>query len=225
MTQARRFRVFITEFNEICKRIGRDPQDITILGASKRQHVRSIQNAFRFGVKNFGENFLQEAEQKISEIGHEPIWHFIGSIQTRKAKKIASIFDWVQTVDRIKVAQKLNENRPNALERLNICIQVNPDNEDTKSGIPLSECNNFMKEIVSLKRLKVRGLMSIPRLTSNFEQQRKVFGRIRSCFEDLKSNYPDLDTLSMGMSSDYEAALIEGSTMLRVGTNIFGQRD
>lgn len=225
MIQLNRSKNFIAEFNKTCERIGRDPQEITILGATKSQKIEPLKIAFKSGIKNFGENFLQEAEQKILEIGHEPVWHFIGSMQTRKAKKISLLFDWVQTIDRIKVAKKLNESRPETMKKLNVCIQVNPDNEESKSGIPLSECHNMMEEIVRLKRLKVRGLMSIPKQTKDFEQQRRVFAKIRSCFEDLKKIYPDLDTLSMGMSEDYEAALLEGSTMLRVGTSIFGKRN
>ena len=177
------------------------------------------------GVHHFGENFLQEAEPKILEIGNIPTWHFIGAIQSRKAKKIASLFDWVQTIDRIKVAKKLNQHRPLELNKLNVCVQVNPDNEEHKSGILLSDCKKFISELVLLERLEVRGLMSIPKATKDFEQQRKVFGRIRSCFEDLKSTYPQLDTLSMGMSGDYEAAILEGSTMIRIGTKIFGERN
>ena len=177
------------------------------------------------GIQHFGENFLQEAEPKILKIGDIPTWHFIGAIQSRKAKKIASLFDWVQTIDRIKVAKKLNQHRPLEMNKLNVCVQVNPDNEEHKSGIPLSDCKKFISELVQLERLEVRGLMSIPKATKDFEQQRKVFGRIRSCFEDLKSTYPQLDTLSIGMSGDYEAAILEGSTMIRIGTKIFGGRD
>ncbi len=225
MAEVKKFKSFLAEFNETCCRIGKNPKDITILGASKGQQVDSIKLAFEEGIKHFGENFLQEAEQKISEIGNLPTWHFIGSIQSRKAKRIASLFHWVQTVDRLKVARKLNENRPQDMEKLNVCIQVNPDNEESKSGVPLAGTKNLIGELVQLERLRVRGLMSIPAATKDFEQQRRGFGRIRSCFEDLKAIYPQLDTLSMGMSEDYEAAILEGSTMIRIGTNIFGARN
>jgi len=216
---------FLLELNKICERTGKKYEDLTVLGASKSQEIDSIELAFAEGIQHFGENFLQEAEPKILKIGDIPTWHFIGAIQSRKAKKIASLFDWVQTVDRIKVAKKLNQHRPLEMNKLNVCVQVNPDNEEHKSGIPLSDCKKFISDLVQLERLEVRGLMSIPKDTKDFEQQRKVFGRIRSCFEDLKSTYPQLDTLSMGMSGDYEAAILEGSTMIRVGTKIFGERD
>lgn len=216
---------FLLELNKICERTGKNSEDLIILGASKSQAIDSIEKALGEGIQHFGENFLQEAEPKILEIGNRPTWHFIGAIQSRKAKKIASLFDWVQTIDRIKVAKKLNQHRPLELNKLNVCVQVNPDNEEHKSGIPLSDCKKFISELVLLERLEVRGLMSIPKATKDFEQQRKVFGRIRSCFEDLKSIYPQLDTLSMGMSGDYEAAILEGSTMIRIGTKIFGERN
>ena len=216
---------FLLELNKICERTGKNFEDLTVLGASKSQEIDSIELAVAGGIQHFGENFLQEAESKILKIGAIPTWHFIGAIQSRKAKKIASLFDWVQTVDRIKVAKKLNQHRPLEMNKLNVCVQVNPDNEEHKSGIPLSDCKKFISELVQLERLEVRGLMSIPKATKDFEQQRKVFGRIRSCFEDLKSTYPQLDTLSMGMSGDYEAAMLEGSTMIRIGTKIFGERD
>ena len=225
MGKPEKLKLFLSEINKICEQTGKKSGDLTILGASKSQRIDLIKKALNEGVHHFGENFLQEAEPKILEIGNIPTWHFIGAIQSRKAKKIASLFDWVQTIDRIKVAKKLNQHRPLELNKLNVCVQVNPDNEEHKSGIPLSDCKKFISELVLLERLEVRGLMSIPKATKDFEQQRKVFGRIRSCFEDLKSIYPQLDTLSMGMSGDYEAAILEGSTMIRIGTKIFGERN
>ena len=225
MGKPEKLKLFLSEINKICEQTGKKSGDLTILGASKSQRINSIEKALSEGVHHFGENFLQEAEPKILEIGNIPTWHFIGAIQSRKAKKIASLFDWVQTIDRIKVAKKLNQHRPLELNKLNVCVQVNPDNEEHKSGIPLSDCKKFISELVLLERLEVRGLMSIPKATKDFEQQRKVFGRIRSCFEDLQSIYPQLDTLSMGMSGDYEAAILEGSTMIRIGTKIFGERN
>ena len=225
MGKPEKLNLFLSEINKICEQTGKKSGDLTVLGASKSQRINSIEQALSEGVHHFGENFLQEAEPKILEIGNRPTWHFIGAIQSRKAKKIASLFDWVQTIDRIKVAKKLNQHRPLELNKLNVCVQVNPDNEEHKSGIPLSDCKKFISELVLLERLEVRGLMSIPKATKDFEQQRRVFGRIRSCFEDLKSIYPQLDTLSMGMSGDYEAAILEGSTMIRIGTKIFGKRN
>ena len=189
MGKPEKLKLFLSEINKICEQTGKKSGDLTILGASKSQRIDSIEQALSEGVHHFGENFLQEAEPKILEIGNRPTWHFIGAIQSRKAKKIASLFDWVQTIDRIKVAKKLNQHRPLELNKLNVCVQVNPDNEEHKSGIPLSDCKKFISELVLLERLEVRGLMSIPKANKDFEQQRKVFGRIRSCFEDLKSTY------------------------------------
>jgi len=215
---------FLKEVNQFCSRSGRNPKNIIVVGATKKQAVGSIKSAFISGVKNFGENFLQEAEPKIMKLDSGLSWHFIGSIQSRKAKKISSLFHWVQTVDRLKVAKILNENRPKECGKLNICIQVNPERELNKSGIGLGECESFIAELNSMEMLKVRGLMVIPRATKDFEQQRRGFAKIRSCFNFLKTVYPDLDTLSMGMSGDYKAAILEGTTMIRIGTNIFGER-
>ena len=195
MGKLEKLQLFLSEIDKICERTGKNSDELIILGASKSQKVDTIKQVLSKGIQHFGENFLQEAEPKILKIGDIPTWHFIGAIQSRKAKKIASLFDWVQTIDRIKVAKKLNQHRP------------------------------LESKLVQLQRLEVRGLMSIPKATKDFEQQRKVFGRIRSCFEDLKSTYPQLDTLSMGMSGDYEAAILEGSTMIRIGTKIFGERN
>ena len=225
MAEEKKVISFLQEFNQACSEIGRNPEEVIILGASKSQDISSIASAFKIGIKHFGENFLQEAEPKIKGLDAFPSWHFIGSIQSRKAKKISSLFQWVQTVDRLKVAEKLNKHRSPELGKLNVCIQVNPDHEKNKSGIPLAECEKLLAELLKLDQLRVRGIMSIPRATNNFKQQRKVFGKIRSCFESLKDIYPELDTLSMGMSGDYKAAILEGSTMIRIGTGIFGQRE
>ena len=123
---------FLKEFSQTCFEIGKNPEDIIILGASKSQDINSIESAFNLGIKHFGENFLQESEHKIKGLKASPTWHFIGSVQSRKAKKISSLFQWVQTLDRLKVAKKLNENRPQYMGKLNVCIQVNPDNEKNK---------------------------------------------------------------------------------------------
>ena len=180
--------------------------------------------ALDLGISNFGENRLQESEAKIDTLGNTVCWHFIGSIQSKKAKKISSLFDWVQTVDRIKIAKILNENRPESMNRLNICIQVNPDGEKTKSGVSLEGCEDLIEEMLPYKRLKIRGIMSIPKPCGSFKLQREGFARIHSCFKQLKQKYPQLDTLSTGMSGDYEAAIIEGSNMIRIGTRLFGER-
>ena len=219
-----RLKKFLDEFNSVCERHKKDPKTITVLGASKNQDIRSMKWALDLGISNFGENRLQESEAKIDTLGNTVCWHFIGSIQSKKAKKISSQFDWVQTVDRIKIAKILNENRPESMNRLNICIQVNPDGEKTKSGVSLEGCEDLIEEMLPYKRLKIRGIMSIPKPCGSFKLQREGFARIHSCFKQLKQKYPQLDTLSTGMSGDYEAAIIEGSNMIRIGTRLFGER-
>jgi len=194
------------------------------MGASKSQTVEQIEQAYDNGIFHFGENYLQEAETKISEIDKNIVWHFIGSIQTRKTKKIARLFDWVHTVDSLKIAEKLNEARPSARGPLNICLQVNIDNEETKSGILKEEIDDFLTNLTTLKNIKTRGLMIIPKPRDAVEEQSEIFSDLRLKLDSLKSRFPELDTLSMGMSSDYLVAIHEGATILRIGTGIFGAR-
>ena len=215
---------FLEEVNRLCAEAQRNPDKLVVIGASKSHQITSIKSAYIAGIENFGENFLQEAEVKISSINPSPCWHFIGSIQSKKAKKIASLFHWVHTVDRMKVAELLNKHRPLELGKLNICVQVNLDNEASKSGIGIEESKEFISNLKQLSMLKVRGLMAIPKATKEYHHQREVFARIRLKFEDLKKTFPYLDTLSMGMSDDYKAAILEGTTMIRIGTRIFGKR-
>ena len=224
MNIEKKVRYFMEEVGQICTKSGRELKDILVIGASKSQELISIESARLGGISHFGENFLQEAEPKISTLSPNLSWHFIGSIQSRKAKKISSLFQWVQTVDRLKVAKKLDEHRPGKYGKLNICVQVNAECEESKSGISLEDCEEFISELTQLRKLKVRGLMAIPRAYNDHKQQREVFAKIRSKFEELKIIFPRLDTLSMGMSGDYRAAILEGTTMLRIGTGIFGER-
>lgn len=202
----------------------RNPEEIILMGASKSQTVEQIEQAYENGVFHFGENYLQEAETKISKIEKNIIWHFIGSIQTKKTKKIARLFDWVHTVDSLKIAEKLNDARPSSRGPLNICLQVNIDNEETKSGILKEEIDDFLTSLTSLKNIKTRGLMIIPKPRHTAEEQSEVFSDLRLKLDSLKSKFPELDTLSMGMSSDYLVAIQEGATILRIGTGIFGAR-
>ena len=202
----------------------RNPEEIILMGASKSQTVEQIEQAYENGVFHFGENYLQEAETKISKIKKNIIWHFIGSIQTKKTKKIAHLFDWVHTVDSLKIAEKLNDARPSSRGPLNICLQVNIDNEETKSGILKEEIDDFLTSLTSLKNIKTRGLMIVPRPRHTAEEQSEVFSDLKLKLDSLKSKFPELDTLSMGMSSDYLVAIQEGATILRIGTGIFGAR-
>ena len=212
------------DINQACKNACRNPEEIILMGASKSQTVGQIEQAYEKGVFHFGENYLQEAETKISKIEKNIIWHFIGSIQTKKTKKIAHLFDWVHTVDSLKIAEKLNDARPSSRGPLNICLQVNIDNEETKSGILKEEIDGFLTSLTSLKNIKTRGLMIIPKPRHTAEEQSEVFSDLKLKLDSLKSKFPELDTLSMGMSSDYLVAVQEGATILRIGTGIFGAR-
>ena len=212
------------DFKENCKLSERNPKNLTLIGASKSQSIANIQEAYDAGLKNFGENYLQEAENKIKSLEGDFIWHFIGSIQSRKAKKIAEIFDWVHTVENTKVAKKLNIARPHSKGPLNICIQVNIDNEESKSGLHLDDLEGFIEESRNLENINIRGLMVIPKPRESIEEQKKVFRKVKETYLNLIEKGNDLDTLSMGMSSDYGSAIQEGATMVRIGTGIFGPR-
>lgn len=214
---------FLELKQKTCNESGRESSEVIVIGASKTQSIQSIRQAYEGGITNFGENYLQEAEEKISQLPSDITWHFIGAIQSKKSKKIARMFDWVHTIDRVEIAQLLNSARPKELKKLNVCVQVNLDREESKSGINLEEVDNFLLEIESLDNLTVRGLMVIPKPKDN-ERQRLSFKKIKNKFNELKKNYNELDTLSMGMSADYQEAIAEGSTMIRIGTNLFGPR-
>ena len=212
------------DIEENCKLSGRKTDEVILVGASKAQTIDSIREAYESGLTHFGENYLQEAEEKIENLSKDLVWHYIGSIQSRKAKRIAEIFDWVHTVDSLKVAMKLNDSRPKSRGFLNVCIQLNIDNEASKSGLDLKEIDSFIEQTRGLENLKIRGLMVIPRPREALREQREVFGMVKDIFLTLNEKRNNFDTLSMGMSSDYAAAIQEGATMLRIGTGIFGPR-
>lgn len=180
---------------------------------------------------DIGENYCQEAIEKIVAINQPDIvWHFIGPIQSNKTKQIASHFDWVHTVDRIKIARRLDEARPDDKSPLNICVQVNISGENSKSGISIDEADDFINELEQFKRLKVRGLMSLPAPTHGFDEQKAVFSQLNTKLAylnkiSLSKNRSELDTLSIGTSQDMEAAIAEGATIVRIGTAIFGPRN
>ncbi len=198
---------------------------VTLLAVSKTWPAENIHQANQAGQRHFGENYLQEALKKISVLaGLDIEWHFIGPIQSNKTKDIAANFDWVQSLDRAKIAQRLAKQRPENMPDLNICIQVNIDNEVSKSGIVPTELFCFAQQISQLDRLILRGLMIIPTKSDQPQQQRLVFRKAYSLFSELAKQYPTVDTLSMGMSADMIIAIEEGSTMVRVGTALFGQR-
>jgi len=212
------------------KASGRSLQDpVTLLAVSKRHSLDKIETLYQLGQRNFGESYLQEALQKISHCTHSDIiWHFIGPIQSNKTKEIARNFQWIHSVDRVKIARRLSSQHPLDAPPLNICLQINISQEAQKSGFSIAEINTVISEIISLPNLVVRGLMAIPRQVpdQNFEQQRQAFHQLRELMQQLNQEFKlNMDTLSMGMSGDLEAAIAEGATIIRVGTALFGERD
>jgi pyridoxal phosphate enzyme (YggS family) len=184
-----------------------------------------VLKALKCGHTAFGENYAQELEQKSSLIHGDNIqWHFIGPIQSNKTQIIATHADWVHSLDRVKIAKRLSSQRPEELPPLQICIQVNLDQETSKSGVPVSELEKLCDAISALNHIKIRGLMCIPKASSSFDRSRRSFEKLRLALESLTSLGHNLDTLSMGMSGDFEAAIAEGATIVRIGTAIFGQR-
>ncbi|MEN0038210.1 MAG: YggS family pyridoxal phosphate-dependent enzyme [Cellvibrio sp.] len=205
---------------------GRDPQTVQLIAVSKTQPTAAVAEAYAWGQRAFGENYLQEALDKQITLQALPDleWHFIGPIQSNKTRPIAAHFNWVHSVDRLKIAQRLNEQRPDGLPPLNICVQVNIDDESTKSGVSLADLPQLTAALRPLSRLRLRGLMAIPAATNNPAQQRAAFAKLRNALTDLNAQGFALDCLSMGMSGDMEAAIAEGATFVRVGTDIFGSR-
>ena len=214
----------------------RDPSEILLLAVSKTRSTEDIRSAINAGLTNFGENYVQEAVEKIAllneepgaELSREPLqWHFIGPLQSNKTRVVAENFNWVHSVDRLKIAQRLSEQRPAELGPLNICLQVNIDNEASKSGFSSDETLTAALAIIKLPNLRLRGLMAIPQSQQSEEKQKNAFStlhNLRDLINQSLDNSDKLDTLSMGMSNDLEAAISQGSTMVRVGTDIFGKR-
>jgi pyridoxal phosphate enzyme (YggS family) len=218
----------------------RDPAEVLLLAVSKTRSAEDIRCAIDAGLTNFGENYVQEALEKIAllnnlskelgdELGRENLhWHFIGPLQSNKTRVVAENFDWVHSVDRLKIAQRLSEQRPAELGPLNICLQVNIDSEASKSGFSNDETLSAALEIIKLPNLRLRGLMAIPQPQQTVEKQKIAFAGLYNLRDQINrslDNSEKLDTLSMGMSNDLEAAISQGSTMVRVGTDIFGKRD
>ncbi|MBD9677449.1 YggS family pyridoxal phosphate-dependent enzyme [Pseudomonas sp. PDM18] len=201
----------------------RTPDSVQLLAVSKTKPATAIREAFACGLADFGENYLQEALLKQTELADLPLtWHFIGPIQSNKTRPIAEHFDWVHSVDRLKVAQRLSEQRPANLPPLNVLLQVNVSGEDSKSGCSPAELPALAQTVAQLPHLKLRGLMAIPEPTEDVAAQHAAFARLRELMQALNLG---LDTLSMGMSHDLEAAIGEGATWVRIGTALFGARD
>jgi pyridoxal phosphate enzyme (YggS family) len=204
----------------------RSPQDISIVAASKTRSAEIIEQAFEAGLTNFGENYLQESLEKIEQLrALKIVWHFIGPIQSNKTRSIAENFDWVHSVDRAKVARRLSAQRPDNLPPLQLCLQVNISQEPSKSGVLVQELPELMQEISELRNIQLRGLMAIPAATADTHQQLLAFGQMRELLESVQAMSSTMDTLSMGMSGDLEVAIAQGSTLIRVGSDIFGPRD
>ena len=207
-----------------CAAAGRDPEAVTLLAVSKTRGADEIAALADQGQRHFGENYLQEALDKMPALaGRDLVWHFIGPLQSNKTRDVAARFDWVHSVDRAKVARRLNDQRPAALPPLNVCLQVNVDDEDSKSGLPLAEVPALAAAFQEWPRLRLRGLMAIPRADAE-DGNRAAFRRLAMTLSHLRNTMPALDTLSMGMSADYPVAIEEGATLVRIGTALFGPR-
>ena len=214
-----------------CQRCGRDPASVHLLAVSKTFAADAVRTVGQAGQRDFGENYIQEAVDKITALRGDasplPLaWHCIGPIQSNKTRLVAEHFDWAHTVDRLKIAQRLNEQRPAAMPPLNVCIQVNTDGGATKSGVAPDAVLALARAIAALPRLRLRGLMTIPDPVAGFEAQVQLHRQAKGLFDTVRADAasPDFDTLSMGMTADLEAAIHAGSTMVRVGTAIFGRR-
>jgi len=220
---------YITQV-ELIKRLsaerGAEVKPVKLLAVSKTRPANEVMRLYQAGQRDFGENYLQEALQKQRCLAHLDIaWHFIGPIQSNKTRDIAHFFSWVHSVDRLKIATRLNQQRPEDLPPLNICLQVNLDEEDSKSGLSLTQLDALIEPLLRMKNLRLRGLMAIPQVSRDVELQRAAFRRLASAQARLNQAFDlRLDTLSMGMSGDLAAAISEGASIVRIGTAIFGAR-
>jgi pyridoxal phosphate enzyme (YggS family) len=207
---------------------GRNPADVKLLAVTKTRNSAQISLAMDAGIYRFGENYLQEAMDKIDQLRDTRLeWHFIGPLQSNKTRQAAENFAWVHAVDRLKIAQRLSSQRPDNMPALNICLQINIDDEASKSGFNQDQTIEVAATIAQLPKLKLRGLMAIPKPRSTYMEQRQPFAKLRALMQQINNaldNSQKLDTLSMGMSADLEAAIAEGATLVRVGTDIFGAR-
>lgn len=224
-TIAERARRLIAEISRLEQVHQREPGSVALIGIGKTHPAQSIREAWAGGVRQFGESYVQEALPKIAELGDlRIVWHFVGRIQANKTAAIATSFDWVHGVDRLRIAQRLNDQRPAHLAPLNCCVEVNLGAEDSKGGVRETELATLAASVAALPRLRLRGLMTLPELSTGLERQRVPFARLAQHFRALRLSIPQLDSLSMGMSADMEAAIAEGATMVRIGTVLFGPR-
>ena len=202
-----------------------DSREVTLVAVSKTQSPEAIRAAHAAGCRDFGENYVQEAIAKIAALRDTPArWHFIGHLQTNKARDVATHFDWVHGIDRARVAAALSKARPAGQEPMNVCLQVNISGEATKSGVKPEDALALAREVAPMERIRLRGLMGMASFDADAAQQREQFAALRRTLEEIRAQGIPVDTLSMGMSGDFEAAIAEGSTMVRIGTAIFGAR-
>lgn len=214
------------QIEQACQQVQRAPDSVRLLAVSKTKPASMVLEAYQAGLREFGENYVQEAVDKITELAeYEDIqWHFIGPLQSNKTRLVAENFAWVQSIDRLKIARRLSEQRPQHLPPLQVLIQVNIDDEDSKSGIPLQQLPQLATEVSQLPQLALRGIMSIPAANASEQQQQQSFTALADAFHALKQQYDDVDTLSLGMSNDLATAIRHGSTMIRIGSSLFGKR-
>jgi pyridoxal phosphate enzyme (YggS family) len=223
-TISQRLKQIRSQISDAERAYNRRSGSVLLLAVSKTKPAEDIAAAYQSGQRHFGENYLQEALRKQQELGaYDITWHFIGPIQSNKTRPLATHFDWVHSVDSLKIAQRLSDQRPAHLPPLNICLQVNISDEETKSGIALAELPQLYEQIAKLPNLKLRGVMAIPAPQQDFEQQRQPYKALYQAVAELKR--PELDTFSFGMTGDLKAAIAEGSTIVRIGTALFGERD
>lgn len=214
------------QIEQVSLRSSRQKNAVKLLAVSKTKPVSAIEQAIKAGQRAFGENYVQEGVEKIQHFANFPEleWHFIGALQSNKTRPVAEHFDWVQTIDRLKIAQRLSEQRPANLPKLNVLIQINISDEASKAGILPEQMFELAEQISALPNLTLRGLMAIPKPENESEKQRIALSQMQQLFVQLQAKYPQVDTLSMGMSDDLSVAIECGSTMVRIGTAIFGSR-
>lgn len=203
----------------------REPGDVKLLAVSKKQPLQAILDAAAAGQLDFGENYVQEGAQKVDSCARTDLtWHYIGHLQSNKTRDVATRFDWVHTVDSLKIARRLSAQRPAGRGALNLCIQVNIDNSESKSGTTAQQAIELAAAVAGLPNVRLRGLMCLPAVRDSLDGQREPFARLRELAQTISGNGIELDTLSMGMSGDFRAAILEGATIVRIGTAVFGPR-
>jgi pyridoxal phosphate enzyme (YggS family) len=224
-TIAERLKSALERLRQTAIEANREPNSVQLLAVSKTKPVSDIVIAYEAGQRMFGENYVQEGVEKIQELQalSDIEWHFIGPLQSNKTRLVAEHFDWVESIDRLKIAKRLNDQRT-AHKKLQVCIQVNIDNETSKAGVALADVESLAYSIKNLPNLELRGLMAIPAANQSVEAQTQSFSLMKDLFDKLQSNHAKIDTLSLGMSNDMEVAVHCGSTLVRIGTAIFGQR-